>query len=125
MRLQLAAIALACCAAAGAPSHAAEAFTDGKKLLAYCAEAESESPKVNPFRAAYCMAFIEGTIRGWEAHALVRNAPFNYCIPPGTKIGALVSNVTRYVRENTAAQAGKAEVAVIQAIQRAYPCPAR
>ncbi|HYC45231.1 MAG TPA: Rap1a/Tai family immunity protein [Burkholderiales bacterium] len=122
MRLKSGVISLACCAALAAPCHAAEGFTDGEKLLAYCADAESDSPKINPFRAGYCFGFIEGALRGWEAHAMVRNAPLNYCIPAGTSIGVLVSRIAQHVRENPAARAGRAEISVLQAVQRAYPC---
>ena len=118
-------VTVACLAVLATPCHAAEEVsTDGEKLLAYCAHAEADNTKtkINPFRAGFCMAFIEGALRGWEAHALVRNAPLNYCIPAGIKVGALVSTVTRYISENPTARAGKGEIAVIQAIQRAYPC---
>ena len=126
MRIQSAAVFIACCAVPAAPCGAAETVTDGEKLLTYCAEAEKrDAPKINPFRAGFCMAFIEGTLRGWEARASIGNAPFNYCIPNGIKIGALVSTVTGYMRENPSARAGKAEISVIQAIQRAYPCVPR
>ena len=122
MRAGARVISLACWVAAAGPVHAAEGFTDGEKLLTYCADAESDSPKVNPFRAGWCLGFVEGALRGWEAHALVRNAPLNYCVPPGTHVGALVKTTMQYVRENPAARAGRAEISLLQALQRAYPC---
>jgi hypothetical protein len=109
-----------------APSSAAEAPTDGQRLLAYCEEAEKEGTNVNAFRAAYCMAFVEGTLRGWEAGAYVRDAPTNYCITPGTTLGQMVRVVTKSLREkNPGELRGKGEVLVIAAIQKAFPCAAR
>jgi hypothetical protein len=103
---------------------AAEAPTDGGKLLAYCEEAEKTGSNVNPFRGGYCMAFIEGTLRGWEASSFVRDAPVNYCIPADVTMGQLIGVVTKHLRDNPSRLSGKAELSVISAMQKAYPCAA-
>ena len=108
--------------ASAGPVAAAEAGTDGRRLLTYCEELAKEEAAMNPFRAAYCMAFVEGTLRGWEAGAYFRNAPVHYCIKPGVSMNDLVRIVTTHIRENPSALAGKAEIQVINAIQRAFPC---
>jgi hypothetical protein len=103
-------------------SGAAEAPTDGQKLLQYCQDAEKEGADVNPFRAGYCMAFIEGTLRGWEAGAYVRDASTNYCIPPGATLGTIMRIVTKHLRDNPGDQRIKGEIVVISAVQKAFPC---
>ena len=103
---------------------AAEGPTDGHKLLSYCEEALKDTPGVNPFRAGYCMAFIEGTLRGWEAAAYVRDAPTNYCITPGTTLAQSTAAVTKHLRENPGELRGKGEILVIGAIQKTFTCVA-
>ena len=109
---------------AAAVSSAAEAPTDGQKLLTYCEEALKDSADVSPFRAAYCMAFIEGTLRGWEAGAYVRDGSTNYCIPPGTTLGQIMQVVIKSLREKPGELRGKGEILVIGAVQKAFPCTA-
>lgn len=102
-------------------SLAAEALTDGQRLLAFCEEAEKDAPQV-PFRATYCMAFIEGALRGWEASAFARDVPVNYCITSGTTMLGIVRIVTKHLRENPAALRGRPELSVISAVHKAFPC---
>jgi hypothetical protein len=101
----------------------AQAQTDGRRLLDYCEHAEKDAdPQANPFRAAYCLAFIEGTLRGWEAGASVRDAHPNYCIATGTKFDQIMRAVTKYLRADASRLKGQAELQVITAVQRAFPC---
>jgi hypothetical protein len=101
----------------------AQAQTDGRTLLDYCEHAEKDAdPKANPFRAAYCLAFIEGTLRGWEAGAIVRDAQPGYCIATGTKFDQIQRAVTKYLRADASRLKGQAELQVITAVQRAFPC---
>jgi hypothetical protein len=106
-------------------SPAAEAPTDGQRLLAYCDDAQKDTGDVNPFRAGYCMAFIEGALRGWEAGAYVRDASTNYCITPGVTLGELMRVVVKSLRENPSELRVKGEIVVIGAVQKAFPCPAK
>jgi hypothetical protein len=110
--------------AAATPAIAADAPIDTPRLLEYCEEAQKESGNVNAFRAAYCMAFIEGTLRGWEAGAFVRDAPVNYCIGSGVTLGQIMRAVVKNLRDNPAEMRGRAEVSVIAAVQKAFPCEA-
>ncbi len=93
----------------------------GARLLEYCREAVKEKP-ADAFRAAYCMAFVDGTLRGWEAGAYARDASPNYCLPPALTLGQLVSVVSKYLDDNPADHGRRAEVVVITAVQRAYSC---
>jgi hypothetical protein len=106
------------------PSSAAEGPTDGQKLLSYCDEALKDTPDANASRAAYCMAFVEGVLRGWEAGAYVRDGSTNYCVPPGTTLGQIVRVITKSLRENPGELRGKGEVLLIGAVQKAFPCTA-
>ena len=117
-----AAVALAAALAAPFVS-AADGPIDTPRLLAYCEEAEKDAG-ANQFRAGYCYAFIEGTLRGWEAAAFVRDAPVNYCIGSGVTLGQIVRTVVKSLRDNPADMRGRAEVSVISAVQKAYPCGA-
>ena len=101
---------------------AADAPIDTPRLLAYCEEAQKAGTDVNAFRAGYCYAFIEGTLRGWEAAAYVRDAPVNYCMGAGVTLGHIVDVVVKSLRENPAEMRGRAEVSVIAAVQKAFPC---
>ena len=116
-----AAVLLSAALAAASVSHAADGPIDTPRLLAYCEEAQKEAG-ANPFRAGYCYAFIEGTLRGWEAAAFVRDAPTNYCIAPGVTLGQIVGVVVKSLRDNPADMRGRAEVSVISAVQKAFPC---
>jgi hypothetical protein len=96
---------------------------DGRKLLDYCQHAENDTaPKANPFRAGYCLAFIEGTLKGWEAAAAVRNARPNYCIKPGIKFDQILRAVTKHLRADPSSLQGQGELLVITAVQQAFPC---
>jgi hypothetical protein len=103
------------CAAAATP-------IDTPRLLAYCEEAQKEGVQLNAFRAGYCFAFVEGVLRGWEAAAFVWEHPVNYCIAASTSLGQLVAAVTKALRDNPATMRGRAEVSVIAAVQKAFPC---
>jgi hypothetical protein len=104
----------------------AQAQTDGRSLLDYCEHAEKDAdPKANPFRAAYCLAFIEGTLRGWEAGAIVRDTQPGYCIATGTKFDQIQRAVTKHLRADPSRLKGQAELQVITAVQQAFPCVAR
>lgn len=111
---------LALTLAATASVHAADGPIDTPRLLAYCEEAQKESG--NAFRTGYCYAFIEGTLRGWEAGAYVRDAPVNYCIGAGVTLGHIVDAVVKSLRANPADMRGRAEVSVISAVQKTFPC---
>jgi len=102
-------------------ARAAEGPLNGARLLEYCGEAVKDSPE-NAFRAAYCMAFVDGTLRGWEAGAYARDASPNYCLPPTTSLRQLVSVVSKYIDDNPSALAGRAEILVITAVQKAFSC---
>ena len=102
-------------------ARAAEGPMNGTRLLEACREALKENPQ-NAYRAAYCMAFVDGTLRGWEAGAYVRDGAPNYCLPPTTTLGQLVSVVSGYIEDNPSALAGRAELLVITAVQKAFPC---
>ena len=102
-------------------ARAAEGPMNGTRLLETCREALKENPQ-NAYRAGYCMAFVDGTLRGWEAGAYVRDGSPNYCLPPTTTLGQLVSVVSKYVEDNPSALAGRAELLVITAVQKAFPC---
>jgi len=102
-------------------ARAAEGPMNGSRLLEYCQEAEKENP-ANAFRAAYCMAYVDGTLRGWEAGAYVRDGSPNYCLPPSATLGQLVKVVSRYLSDNPSALGGRGEILVITAVQKAYPC---
>ena len=111
-------------ALAALPAPAADGAIDTPKLLAYCDEAIKDTRDVNAFRAGYCMAFVEGVLRGWEASAYVRDAPVNYCMPAGVTLAQIVRVVVKSLRDNPAELRGRAEVSVIAAVQKAYPCSA-
>ena len=116
------AVLLLCAGFAGS----AQAQTDGRSLLDYCEHAEKDAdPKANPFRAAYCLAFIEGTLRGWEAGAIVRDAQPGYCIATGTKFDQIQRAVTKHLRADPSRLKGQAELQVITAVQQAFPCVPR
>ena len=103
-------------------ARAGEAIFDGTRLLLYCEEADKDPARANPFRLGHCLGFVEGTLRGWEAGALVRNMPVNYCIPPGIKFDDMLRSVLKHMRANQAEMHGKADLLVISAVQRTYPC---
>ena len=107
----------------GAHYAAAATPIDAPRLLAYCEEAQKESGQPNVFRAGYCYAFVEGVLRGWESAAFVWDRPVNYCIPESTSLGQIVGAVTNALRERPG-EMRRAEVAVIAAVQRAFPCRA-
>ena len=113
----VATLALSC-----APCFAADGPIDTPRLLEYCDEAQLDSGKANPFRAGYCYAFVEGVLRGWEAGAYVRDAPVNYCIPDGVTLGQIVGAISSTIRSNPSQLSGRAEVSVIAAVQKSYPC---
>jgi hypothetical protein len=105
------------------PSPAAEARMDGLRLLSYCEHAEKDDAQTsNPFRAGQCLGFVTGTLKGWEAAAAVRNARPNYCIRHGVTVDRIMRAVTQYVRADTARHQAQAEMLVISAVQRAFPC---
>ena len=101
---------------------AAEAGLDGAALLAYCEHAERDDAKANVYRAGACIGFVQGTLKGWEAAASVRNARPNYCIAPGLKFDGILRAVTTYLRADPSRLHGKAELQVISAVQLAFPC---
>ena len=117
-------IAAASLALAASASPAAEGAIDTPRLLSYCDEAVKDTPDVNAFRAGYCLAFVEGVLRGWEAGAYVRDAPVNYCMPSGVTLAQIVRVIVKSLRDNPAEMRGRAEVSVISAVQKAYPCTA-
>ena len=103
-----------------APCSAADATTTTKQLLSYCDEWQKPQADMSPYRAAYCMAFIEGVLKGWETAASVRDVPVNYCITPGLTVGQIVAAITKTIRANPTA--GKAEMSIISAAQKVFPC---
>ena len=121
MRARVAAVGAVLLASIGA-SHAAEVMMDARRLLTYCDEAEKNQYESNTYRTGFCVAFIEASLRGWEAGALVRNAPLNYCFPRDLKLHDILRTVTAHLRANAHALGDRAELAVIAAVQKAYPC---
>jgi hypothetical protein len=104
-------------------SPGAQAQMDGRRLLDYCEHAEKDADaKANPFRAGNCLGFIEGTLKGWEAAAAVRNARTNYCIRPGVTFDQILRAVTKYLRADPSRLNAQAELGVITAVQQAFPC---
>jgi hypothetical protein len=69
------------------------------------------------------MAFIEGTLRGWEASSQVREVPSGYCISPGVTMGQMTAIVVKHLRADPAHLSGNAEFSVVTAFQKAFPCP--
>ena len=115
-------LALAWLCVSAPVTFAAEGPTDGRKLLTYCEEAEKDNSKLNPFLVGYCMAFIEGTLRGWEASSQVRDLPYGYCISPGVTIGQMTAIVVKHLRADPTRLSGNAETLVITAFQKTCPC---
>ena len=103
---------------------AAATPVDTPRLLTYCEEAQKESGPMNMFNAGYCFAFVEGVLRGWEAGAYVWDRPVNYCIPESVTLGTIVASVTKVLREHSGEMRRRAEVSVIAAVQKAFPCGA-
>ena len=106
-------------------SHSAEVMMDARRLLTYCDEAEKSKYEANNYRTGFCVAFIEATLRGWEAGALVRNAPVNYCFPKGLRLHDILRTVTAHLRASAHELGDRAELIVIRAVQKAYPCSPR
>jgi hypothetical protein len=105
-------------------THYAAAATpiDTPRLLTYCEEAQKDSGQLNAFRAGYCFAFVEGVLRGWETGAYVWSTPVNYCIPESVTLSRIVAAVTKALRARPEEISGRAEVSVIAAVQKAFPC---
>ena len=104
--------------------------TSGNSFVRQCSAIDKETQTAaEAVNAAQCIAYVMGLDFGLRyersyAEAVTgRKLREKYCIPGDVENGQLVRVVLKYIRSHPEDAQKPAPVLIIEALQKAYPCP--